>query len=198
MDKKRVAITGGIGSGKSTLLQRLNEMGYETFSCDNIYKEITELPSYIKAIKQLFPEAVVDEKIDKKILGKIIFNNEKKRNQLNAVAHPLVMNSLLTQMNNSASKTVFAEVPLLFEGGFENLFDNVIYVQRDINERIRAVFERDKIPIEEIEKRIRSQFDPNSNSGKIRLLQTNALILENNGTKEGIERMIKQIMKHLS
>ena len=198
MDKKRVAITGGIGSGKSTLLKHLGEMGYEIFSCDDIYKQIISKPSYIQAIEKLFPQAVNNGKIDKKILGEIVFNHEEKRKQLNDIAHPLVMHSLLKQMNDCEAKIVFAEVPLLFEGKFENLFDKVFYIQRDKEERIRAVLKRDKISIEEIEKRMHSQFDPNSTSGKLQLTNINAIILENDGSKEGIERMTNTIMKHLS
>ena len=36
MSKIKIAITGGIGSGKSTVLNYVKDLGFDTFSCDEI------------------------------------------------------------------------------------------------------------------------------------------------------------------
>ena len=44
----------------------------------------------------------------------------------------------------------FCEIPLLFESGYQNLFDNVIVVLRDRAARITAIKERDGLQHQEI------------------------------------------------
>ena len=130
MAKIKVAITGGIGSGKSTALSYLKELGYPVFSCDEIYKEVISSKEYIDKIKEFFPEAVTHGCIERKILSEIVFNDPEKRALLNGISHPLIMQKLYEQMDTSENELVFAEVPLLFEGGFENEFDHVIVILR--------------------------------------------------------------------
>ena len=45
---KKIAITGGIGSGKSYVAKYIKRLGYPVFSCDDIYKEITNSATYLK------------------------------------------------------------------------------------------------------------------------------------------------------
>ena len=54
---------------------------------------------------------------------------------------------------------MFAEVPLLFEGGYQKDFDGVIVVLREKSARIGAVAVRDGLSEEEVERRIKNQFD---------------------------------------
>lgn len=197
MRKIRIAITGGIGSGKSTASQCIRDMGYSVFSCDEIYREIIHAPHYIEKISEQFPTSIVNGKIDREILSQIVFDDPKKRLILNQIAHPLVMQSLVEQMNNCESKLVFAEVPLLFEGNFENCFDQVIVIMRERSDRLLAVQKRDGIPFEAIEKRMQSQFDYQSNEGSERLKKCNAHLVENDGSIEKLKLKLKKIISNL-
>ena len=197
MRKIKIAVTGGIGSGKTTVLTCLKEMGYSVFSCDQIYREIALSDAYIQIIKGVFPNVVSSEGIDRQKLSAIVFNDEEKRKQLNEIAHPLVINALLEQMNNCADALVFAEVPLLFEGNFEGLFDKILYIQREKSARINAVCKRDGLTPSEVEQRIKTQFDPGDTKGKKQLQTCNAFIFENLGTKEDLKNKIEQYVKEL-
>lgn len=184
MAKKYIAITGGIGSGKSLALEYLRGLDYPVYSCDEIYKQVIRSKEYIKQIAIFFPEAVSGEVVDRKRLGEIVFTDVEKRKQLNKIAHPLIMNTLFSQMESSSGEIVFAEVPLLFEGNFETLFDGVIYIQRDNAQRTSAIIRRDGLTVEQANKRIEAQFDGNNIEGQNRLKACNAVIIENNNTKE--------------
>ena len=72
---KKIAVTGGIGSGKSTVLTLLKNLGYPVFSCDEIYREITESQAYVKEIETLFPSCVENGTINRKALAEIVFND---------------------------------------------------------------------------------------------------------------------------
>ena len=190
MAKKYVAITGGIGSGKSAVLEILRGLNYPVFSCDEIYKEVIQSAAYIEKVQALFPGVVKDGCIDRKGLGKVVFNDKERLKELNDLAHPLIMAVLIQCMNESQGEIVFAEVPLLFEGNFENLFNEVLYITRDNDQRIAAIVDRDKISADDAQKRIDSQFDGASIEGKRRLKNCNAKVIDNNKTKEDLKNTI--------
>ena len=192
--KKKIAITGGIGSGKSSVLHAFGEMGYPIFSCDEIYREIIDTPAYIQKIENVFPECILRGKIDRKLLAKQVFQNEEKLATLNEIAHPLIMDRLLERMNECTAETIFAEVPLLFEGNYENLFDGVIVVLRDKIKRIQDVIKRDQVSIEDVEKRMRSQFDYENAKNDNRLKNSNMIFLENEEDLSTLKNKIKSII----
>ena len=154
---KRIAITGGIGSGKSYVLQKIAARGFATFSCDTIYKTVIDDPVYIQQVSQLFPRAIEDGRIHRKKLADIVFGNEKARKSLNQLAHPFIMSRLYEAIDKASGNASFAEVPLLFETGYEKDFDAIIVVKRKQEERIRAVAQRDGLTETEIQNRIRAQ-----------------------------------------
>ncbi len=195
--KKKIAITGGIGSGKSTVLKHIADLGYPVFSCDEIYREIIQTKEYVSKIRTAFPSCITDGKIDRKILSELVFKNEEKRLLLNSIAHPLIMQRLVERMQISSSTLVFAEVPLLFEGGFENLFDCVVIVIRDKEKRVNSVALRDGITRSEIENRICSQFDYSSQDAKNRFKKCNAIFLKNEDDEEALKSEITLLLSKL-
>jgi len=154
----KVAITGGIGSGKSAVAEIIAESGYNVISCDDEYKKLLSEREFISKLSlQFVGVAAPDGSIDKRKLSERVFNNEAELKKLNALTHPLIMKRVLKAMQGKG--VYFCEVPLLFEGGFEKLFDGVIVVLRDRNERISAVVERDNLTEKKVEIRINSQIN---------------------------------------
>ena len=195
---KKIAITGGIGSGKSTVSNILKDKGYPVYSCDEIYAELVNSKIYIDEIKEVFPTAVKQGKIDKKCLAEIIFSDKQKRTRLNKIAHPLIMQTLLARMNENDSQIVFAEVPLLLEGNFENLFDKTIVVLRSREERIRSICTRDGIPPEKAEERLNAQFDYDAIESKNRLQKLGAIFIENIGDVSALKNSVNVTLKNLT
>ena len=157
--KKKIAITGGIGSGKSEAIKIIKELGFPVFSCDEIYKEVILSKEYVQRIEENFPTCVKNGIIDRKELSTIIFNQREKLDLLNSLSHPLIMQKLLMEMEKTPQSLIFAEVPLLFENGFETMFDHIIVIQRSKNNRIQSLLQRDNLSEQEIQKRIAAQFD---------------------------------------
>lgn len=189
---KKIAITGGIGSGKSTVCQIIKELGYPVHSCDEIYKEIADTQDFIQKIAEIFPIAVTEGKINKKTLSSIVFSNENELEKLNQISHPLIMKKLLEKMNTARSALVFAEVPLLFEGNYQNLFDFCLIIRRKKADRIQAVQKRDNISKKEILERIKNQV----NHCKIKSSPT-VFKITNNGSREELQEKIENYIKTL-
>ena len=192
---KKIAITGGIGSGKSTVSNILRDKGYPVYSCDEIYAELTRSKAYINEIAKAFPAAIKQGEIDKKSLAEIIFTNEQERIRLNKIAHPLVMNMLLKRMNENQSNVIFAEVPLLLEGNFENLFDQTIVVLRNLEDRIHSVCVRDGISSEKAMERLNAQFNYDDIQSKNRLQKIGAILIENKGDLSSLEHSVEIALK---
>lgn len=189
MQSKRYAVTGGIGSGKSTVCAILAKKGYPVFSCDEISRELWQDGAYRRALARLFPACTKGGEVEKKALAAYVFADPRRLARLNAYTHPIIMEELLRRMEGHAVS--FAEVPLLFEAGFETRFDGVIAVRREEALRLDAAAARDGASREEIRLRMRSQFDPAQYEEK------NCLIAENNGTQEELERCVDRLLATL-
>ena len=193
--QKKIAITGGIGCGKSLVAKYVAEMGYPIFSCDEINRNLLTDPDYIERIKNVFPNCVNGEKIDKNTLKNTVFCDKKALKMLNDIAHPVIMTRLFSAMKKSDSEFVFAEVPLLFEGGYERDFDAIIIIKRDINERIKAVQQRDGLSEEKIKNRIAAQFDYTNLEKRIQNM--NVHIIENEGDPPSLKSKIETLISRL-
>ncbi len=195
--KTKIAVTGGIGSGKSTFLEYVRKAGYPTFSCDEIYKEVVRSKAYIEKLTKEFPSCVEGGQVNKAKLATIVFQNEAKRLALNAIAHPMITSSLFERMENCKGDLVFAEVPLLFEGNYQNGFDRVIVLLRDENARVSSVIHRDGLLEREVQDRIAAQFDYHSDEAKKIFKDCNAILIENNQNEEALQEKIEEIISKL-
>ena len=185
---KKIAVTGGIGSGKTLFCNILKSLGYDVFSCDDIYADLLQEEAYLSLLIKNFPDCFSDGKLNKKILSERIFKNREDKKTLESFAHPLILQRLLKKMEDK--EIVFAEVPLLFEGGYEELFDCVIALVRNKEDRIEAVKKRSRLTEAEILNRMENQIDP------ALLFDKNCIIVENNGTVEELkEKTIKILSK---
>ena len=188
MTPNKIAVTGGLGSGKSEFCGILREMGYPVFSCDEINRELWKDPSYLSELAGLFPDCLTDGLPDKTKLSRKVFSDERARARLNALSQPRIMQELIGRMNRFPT-TVFAEVPLLFEGGYEKLFDAVIALRRDKETRISAVRKRDGLTRTDALARIQRQFDPD------KLEEKHCLIVENDGDRAALKKKAELILQ---
>ena len=155
----RVAVTGGIASGKSTVIREIGKLGFPVFSADGIARGMYDDPALREKVLSAFPEAEENGAVSRTKLAASVFSDEGKRRRLNALTHPYIMETMARQMEEAEGTLLFAEVPLLFESGYEKEFDRVVVVLRNREERILSIAARDDLDREEAEKRIRAQFD---------------------------------------
>lgn len=187
---KKIAVTGGIGSGKSTFAEILRKKGCVVFSADKIYAELCKEQDYLRALGKIFPDCIADGRLDRAALSARVFSDAQALQALNALAHPVIMERLISKMNKYSIS--FAEVPLLYEGGFEGLFDNVIYVRRERNTRLRSVALRDGLSDEAVAARMANQFDGS------KLTERECIFVDNDGSIADLERQAENILRQLS
>ena len=155
----KVAITGGIASGKSLLLQHLILANYVIYSSDAIADDVLKYEGKEEVVNYFGKDILNDDgEINRKALGKIVFNDLDKLNKLNEIVHPHVKKRIEQIMvSNPHLSIIFFEIPLLFESHMENMFDYTINVYCDVDTQIRRIVERDDRSVDEALKIIASQ-----------------------------------------
>ncbi len=116
---KIIGLTGGIASGKNFIAEIFAQNGAAIFDADAEVHGLIDLDkSTIAEIKKHFPESFVDKKIERKILGKIVFSDEKKLKILEKIIHPRVRKiyqKFLSNAKKQRAKFVVLNIPLLLE-----------------------------------------------------------------------------------
>ncbi len=174
-NKVKIAITGGIGSGKSTVAKYVKEAGYNVVSCDEVYGKLLLNSDFLKEICDEFGNVLTsDGLLDRKKLSELVFADKKKLDNLNKLTHGKIMEEVFDECTDEIN---FVEVPLLFENGFERLFDEVIVVLREECVRIDCIVKRDNITREQVKNRLKNQFNYNNyNFAKYYVIHNNALL----------------------
>ena len=189
---KKIAITGGIGSGKSAVSQILASKGWFVLDCDQITKQLYQKQATTDAISINFgSEFVVDGRVDTKKLGAYVFADQSRVQKLNQVMHPLIFAELDRQIAESGQKVVFVQIPLLFETGMQNEFDDIWLVTANEQTRIDRVVVRDNLDVEQIKNRIKNQMDDEKKS---QLVHT---IIKNDGSFEELTSVVESCIKGL-
>ena len=106
----------------------MKDYGLEVFDADKLVDSLYKREEVRAVIRKKFGDGVFAEKdVNKKALAKIVFSDAQKLQLLNSIIHPIIREEL--KRLDHRGKIVFAEIPLLFEAGFEPLFDRVIVVR---------------------------------------------------------------------
>ena len=192
---KKIAITGGIGSGKSTVSEIIRKMGYVVVSADKVYSELLLNDDFVKEICELMNISPIEKDgritIDRKALSALVFSDKTQLSRLNDFTHPRIMDEIFRR-SEGVEPLFFAEVPLLFERGYETEFDNVFVVRRQLDLRLSGTAKRDGKTEAEIRKVIDNQFDYEGNKSGYK-----SIIIENNGTIQELETEVSEAVKRL-
>ncbi|AFL67418.1 dephospho-CoA kinase [Sulfurospirillum barnesii] len=152
-----IVLTGSIGTGKSTVSTLLQNHGFDVIDADTISKEI--LPLHVNEVRELFGEGViVDETIDRKALGAIIFNDKNEREKLNALMRPLIREEILkrSEVLEQKGKPYIIDIPLYYESeGYDCKLVVVVYAPVEVQRK--RLMQRENFTKEEAQKRIDAQ-----------------------------------------
>lgn len=159
-----IGLTGGIACGKSTVSAMLTRRGAILIDADRLAREVVEPGTPALAeVARIFGQAVLKEdgSLNRKELGKLIFGSEERRQVLEGILHPPIRKLMLERMEENErlypDKLVVADVPLLYESGMEELFQEVLVVYVPPEVQVRRLMERDRLDEEEALKRLQAQ-----------------------------------------
>lgn len=155
-----IGIIGETGSGKTTLaLQLLKELGGRLIEGDKI-GHLVLLREDIKRnlIDRYSSEIMIQDTIDRKKLGDIVFNDANELLFLNQLVHPLIRATIIQQLDQCLNESyVFIDGAALIEANITGLCDLVIYLSVDEKLRLQRLIEGRKIDEEKAVAMIQSQ-----------------------------------------
>ena len=166
-NQRRIGLTGGIASGKSTISEYIKtHTKFPILDADNISKELMK-PNTIgyKKILDYFGNQIIDKKssekaINRKVLRKIIFENEKDRAWVQKLLHPLIKDTMIKECNQyKNNEIILLVIPLLFEAKFEDICTEIWLVKCTEEKQIKRLVKRDKISEEEARSIIKLQLN---------------------------------------
>lgn len=127
-----IGLTGGIGMGKSTAAKILCGFGLPIYHADkSVHALLRKGSKAVKPAARLFPEALKNGAINRKILARLVFCCPTKLKQLENILHPLVQQiegKFLSKARKQKARGAVLEIPLLFETGGQKRCDIVVCV----------------------------------------------------------------------
>lgn len=190
----KLGVTGGIGSGKSVVCEVLRLHDIPVYDADLEAKSLNDTSPVIreKLIEAFGAELYKNDKLDRKKLAQLIFNDEKNLRQVNSIIHPELAKHFEKWTDGRMEHSIVAiDAAVLFEAGFQQFVDKTITVFSPIETRIERVVKRDNLTREHILSRINSQM---SDEEKIKL--SDFVIINDN--KHSILEQVSTILKTIS
>jgi dephospho-CoA kinase len=127
----KIGLTGGIAAGKSEALAAFGRLGAATLSSDAVVHELLEgEPLRGRLAERWGPEVAPSEGVNRARIGEIVFADPAELSWLEAQIHPLVAERMVGWLTDlpAATELAVVEVPLLFEGGREAVFDTTVAI----------------------------------------------------------------------
>ena len=159
-----IGLTGGISCGKSAVAETMRRFfGAVTLDIDQVTRLLLEPGGELFEIYvRHFGRYVVtqDGTLNRRIIGEIIFNHPEERAWIDSTAHPILLQKardFLVECSQIGAGLVVLEVPLLFEAGWEHLFDEIwaVYTRRQL--QIKRLMGRDNLTKRQALARINAQ-----------------------------------------
>ncbi|HHT51439.1 MAG TPA: dephospho-CoA kinase [Eubacteriaceae bacterium] len=186
-----IGLTGGIASGKTTASNILRSFGATIIDADHLARKVVKKgePALDKLVAA-FGEAILtnDGELNRKKLGEIVFNDNKKLEKLNDILHPLI-NSLAIKLfqkeRNKGKDKIVYDSPLLIEKNLIHMVDKVWLIYLDEKSQLRRLMERDNYTKVQALKRINSQMPIKD---KIRFAD---VLIDNSGSISDLEEKLR-------
>lgn len=149
----KLGLTGSIATGKTTVLDHMARRGIPTFSSDEAVHRLYAGEAAVP-IGALFPEVVHDGIVDRAALARVLVAAPERLAEVEAIVHPMVraeVAAFFATAEASGAPIAVADVPLLFERGFDYGLDAVIVTVVDAAEQRRRALARPGMSVEKLD-----------------------------------------------
>ncbi len=193
----KIGLTGGIGSGKTTVTELFSSLGIPIIDADLIAREVTApgQPA-LPEISRLFGGQIVDNsgQLKRRELREIIFSNPEKRQQLEAILHPLIRQRILEKSSDASHNAPYCilSIPLLLENHWQSAVERVLVIDTPVQQQLQRTMLRDHIDEKSARAILGSQMSRQDR------LQAADDTIENSGSIDDLQEKVQQLhLKYL-
>ncbi|MFL8709404.1 dephospho-CoA kinase [Clostridioides sp. GD02377] len=191
-----LGLTGGIGCGKSSLSNIFRNLNISIVDADIISRKIFEDKILLKKVFDCFGQNVKndDETLNRKALGRIVFNDEEKLRELNNLTHPRIREKIMSEIDEVRKKgesIVILDAAILVESGFLEMVDKLLVVTCKQEVQINRIKNRDNCSEQEAISRINSQMSQEEKS------KYGDYIIDNSGTITELESKAHKFIEYM-
>jgi len=186
-----IGLTGGIAAGKSEALKAFGRLGAETLSSDAVVHELLEGEPLLGHLAERWgPEVAPDGRVDRALIGEIVFADPEQLSWLEDQIHPLVRERTAAWIESLPpdAEVAVVEVPLLFEAGSDAAFDTTVAIVTADEVRRERAAARGHALVDEREAR---QLPQDEKAGRA------DHVVVNDGTVEDLERALSGLLAKL-
>jgi dephospho-CoA kinase len=180
-NKYIVGLTGNIAVGKSVVRQMAQHLGAYPIDADALAHQAMApgAPAY-KPVIETFGQFIVgeDQRINRQMLGQIVFSNPAALAKLEAITHPIIRQAILALASRAKQRIIIIEAIKLLEGELSQVVDEVWVVDAKPEVQYRRLLEKRKMSAEEAKRRILAQ---GAQSEKLKKAN---VVINNNGNVE--------------
>ena len=140
----------------------LKKKGFTHIDADDVAHDVLELPDVISEIESEFGSDVVAEDknsirhIDRKKLGKIVFDNTEKMNILENITHPRIVQQIKGMINNKQNDYIIEAIEIV-SSGLVNICDELWVIHAEPEQQIKRLTENRHLSYEEACSRLKAQ-----------------------------------------
>lgn len=160
----KVGLTGSIAVGKSFVCDVFRELGCHVLDADKTAREVVEpgTDGLLQVVTEFGKDILTDDgELDRKKLGAIVFADEEKRQLLNSIVHPLVIEAqdrwIKAFQRTDPDGIAVIDAALMIESGGYKRFDKLIVVWCEPAIQLKRLMLRDNLTEIDAKKRIDAQ-----------------------------------------
>ena len=187
----KIGLTGGIGCGKSTVTDLFNSLyNIPIIDADIISRQLVEPEQpALSQIQQKFGKLIInqDGTLNRAKLKGIIFSDKEKKQQLEAILHPLIYQQMQLECAQQTTEYCILCIPLLIEANRKDAVDRILVIDCPVEMQKKRVSQRDKLSSEKITSIISSQV-----SRKLRLSHADDII-DNSNSANLLAEQVKKL-----
>jgi dephospho-CoA kinase len=197
-----IGLTGGVGGGKSEVAGILVSAGFRVIDADSMGHQLLEIPEVRRRLVFRFGDGILERaegtacdrlrRIDRKSLAAIVFADERARHDLEAIVHPLMRSRFIESIAQEGQginpSPVVLDAAILLEAGWDDLCDEVVFVDSPRPDRMRRVSVQRGWSADDFEARERAQWPCDIKRRRAGLVITNDCGIES--LRREVSRMV--------
>lgn len=187
-----IGLTGGIACGKSTAAAVFGRCGFEILDTDEIAHQcLAPDGDCFGDVRKVFGPEILDQsgRIDRQVLGRIVFEEDAKRKILEEILHPVIRRTWRTWADGIREKKGLGciIIPLLFEVGAVDGWTAIVCISAPEDAVLQRLVNRGHTE-KEARKRMAAQWPVSEKETR------SDFVIRNDGTIEDLERKTEQLI----